>query len=78
MKFPWFKRSGIFYVPRSLPGWILLAVALVCAVLEFRVIDNRSHSASDTLINWVFRLLIIGSVYTLAGWLTSIAPRKRS
>ncbi|MBS1543982.1 MAG: hypothetical protein JST14_10140 [Bacteroidetes bacterium] len=71
MNASWFKRVGIFYVPVSLIGWIILAGALVAAVYRFLDIDSRSHSASDTLINFFFNLLILGAVYTLVGFLTS-------
>ena len=67
----WFKRVGIFYVPVSLIGWIILAAALGPAVYRFLDIDSRSHSASDTLINFFFNLLILGALYSLVGFLTS-------
>jgi hypothetical protein len=71
MKFPWFKRSGIFFIPVSIIGWIILICGLIAAVYVFKDIDSRSHSASDTLINFVFYLLIIGAVYSLVAYLTS-------
>jgi hypothetical protein len=76
MNFPWFKRIGIFYIPASIAGWIILIAALVFAVFSFMDIDGRSHSVSDTLMNFVFMLLIIGSVYSLIAYLTSRVPRK--
>ena len=60
MKLKWFRRSGIFYVPVSVIGWLILLAAMGLAVYFFIDIDSRSHSASDTLINFVFYLLIIG------------------
>ncbi|HEY4787783.1 MAG TPA: hypothetical protein VIH57_17125 [Bacteroidales bacterium] len=71
MKLPWFKRAGIFFLPSAFIGWIILLAGLVYAVYVFRSIDSTSHSASDTLINFVFRLLVIGAVYSLIGFLTS-------
>lgn len=71
MNASWFKRVGIFYVPVSFIGWIILFAALVVAVYRFLDIDSRSHSASDTLINFFFNLLILGAVYSLVGFLTS-------
>jgi hypothetical protein len=61
----------MFFIPVSVAGWILLAGALAYAVYVFMDIDKRSHSVSDTLINFVFNLLIIGAVYTLIGFFTS-------
>ncbi|HEX5003320.1 MAG TPA: hypothetical protein VFW78_12565 [Bacteroidia bacterium] len=71
MKTAWFRRSGLFYVPANPVGWIVFLVALVYAVYVFIDIDSRSHSVSDTLINFAFNLLLIGAVYTLIGWLSA-------
>jgi len=70
MNLHWFKRIGIFFVPVSLMGWIVLLVGIAYAVFSFIDIDSRSHSVSDTLMNFVFKLLIIGAVYSLIGFLT--------
>ena len=71
MNLPWFKRIGIFFIPKSLIGWIMLLGGLIYAVYIFIDIDSRSHSASDTLIKFVFNLIIIGAVYSLIAYLTS-------
>ena len=71
MQFNWFKRSGLFYFPINIFGWVILLVSLVYAVYTFIDIDSRSHSVSDTLINFVLNLIIIGAVYTLIGYFTS-------
>lgn len=71
MNFPWFKRIGLFFVPVALIGWIILAAGLVFAVISFMDIDGRSHSGSDTMINFVFMLLIICAVYSSIAYLTS-------
>ena len=71
MNFPWFKRIGIFFLPKALVGWIILLVAIAYAVYQFIDIDSRSHSVSDTLINFFFMLLIIGAVYSLIAFFTS-------
>jgi hypothetical protein len=70
MKLHWFRRVGIFFVPISLPGWLILAAGAACAVYAFIDIDSRSHSVSDALMNFVFSVLIIGAVYSLAAYLT--------
>lgn len=72
MNLPWFKRIGIFFVPVSLMGWIVLLGGIAYAVFSFIDIDSRSHSVSDTLMNFVFKLLIIGAVYSLIGFLTRV------
>ena len=48
-------------------GWLLLLAGVAYAIYLFIDIDSRSHSVSDTLINFVFNLLIIGAVYSLIG-----------
>ena len=76
MNFPWFKRTGIFFVPASIAGWLILIAGLAFAVYSFMDIDSRSHSASDTLMNFAFMLLIIGAVYSLIAYATSRVIKK--
>ena len=76
MKFPWFKRIGIFFIPASAAGWIILLAGFAYAVYAFIDIDSRSHSVSDTLMNFVFMLLIIGVVYSLIAFATSRVSKK--
>jgi len=75
MNLPWFKRIGIFFIPTSIIGWLILLGGLICAVYVFIGIDSRSHSVSDTLINFVFNLLIISALYSLIAYLTSRAAK---
>jgi hypothetical protein len=69
MKLHWFVRKGILYWPASIVGWLVLMAAIVYAVYLFIDIDSRSHSASDTLINWVFNCFILAVGYSLIGFL---------
>ena len=75
MKLNWFVRKGFIYWPVSIIGWIILGVAAFYAFYLFIDIDRRSHSVSDTLINWIFNLLIIGVLYTLIGFFTEKKSR---
>jgi hypothetical protein len=77
MNLPWFKRYGILHIPVSVMGWFLFFVGLAYAVYVFIDIDSRSHSVSDTLINFVFKLLIIGAVYTLIAYFTGNPQTKK-
>jgi putative effector of murein hydrolase LrgA (UPF0299 family) len=77
MKLPWFRQVGIFFFPKNIAGWIVLFAALVFAVYKFMDIDSRSHSASDTLINFVFYLIIIGMVYSFIGFLASREAKSK-
>jgi hypothetical protein len=72
MNFPWFERYGLFYLPKKIIGWIIFTGATAFSVYSFIDIDSRSHSVSDTLINFVFRLIIIGAVYSLIAYITSL------
>ncbi len=71
MNLPWFKRIGIIFLPLSVIGWIISLLAISISVYAFIDIDSRSHSVSDTLINFVFRLLIVFAFYSLIAYLTS-------
>jgi len=70
MKLNWFTRKGIIYRPSSVIGWGLLVIAAGYAVYTFIDIDSHSHSVSDTLINFVFNLLLIGLIYSVIGYFT--------
>ena len=70
MKLNWFTRKGIIYWPVSVIGWVILVLTGAYAGYTFIDIDSRSHSGSDTLINFVFNLLLIGLVYTIVGYFT--------
>ncbi|MDB5139979.1 MAG: hypothetical protein JWR12_1895 [Mucilaginibacter sp.] len=74
MKLTWFTRKGLIYWPVSIIGWLILIFALMYAVYTFIDIDSRSHSVSDTMINFVFNLLVIGLIYTIIGFLTEKKP----
>ena len=71
MNLQWFKRNGLFYIPTTFIGWLLLFVGIAYAVYTFIAIDSRSHSVSDTLINFVFNLIIIVAVYSFIAFFTS-------
>jgi hypothetical protein len=75
MRFPWFKRTGLLFIPTTIAGWIILLAGVVFAVFSFMDIDGRSHSVSDSLMNFVFMLLIIGAVYSLIAYVTSRASK---
>jgi membrane protein DedA with SNARE-associated domain len=77
MRLPWFVLHGLFFVPASLPGWIIAAGALGYSVYAFIDIDRRSHSVSDVLINFVFRLLLVMLAWTVIAWATSRSSRHQ-
>ena len=75
MNFPWFKRIGLFFIPITIMGWLLLIMGIAYAIYLYIDIDSRSHSMSDTLINFVFNFFVLGVVYSLMAFLTSKAPK---
>jgi len=74
-KLHWFVRKGIFFFPSSIPGWVIVLATFALLVWLFIDIDNRSHSASDTLINFVFNALIVAVVYSLVAFFASATDR---
>lgn len=76
MNLPWFRRVGIFFIPVSLTGWLILSAGICYAVYSFMDIDGRSHSVSDTLSNFAIKFFLIGVFYTLIAFLTSRPSRK--
>lgn len=58
MNLPWFRRNGMFYIPTTVVGWLILLSGAAYAVYVFIDINNRSHSVSDLFINFIFNLLI--------------------
>jgi uncharacterized membrane protein YesL len=76
MNLNWFKRTGIIFVPKNIIGWIIMLAGIGYAVYVFIDIDRKSHSVSDTMITFVFNLLIIIAFYTLIAFLTSRKSNK--
>ena len=71
MKRDLFTRVGILFFPKGIIGWGIAAVAIAICVYLFIDIDSRSHSASDTLMNFVFQAFIVGVVYSVIGFFFS-------
>jgi hypothetical protein len=71
MNIKWFVRKGILFFPVSIFGWLIAAAALGFCVYLFIDIDSRSHSVSDTLINFVFNALLVSVAYSIVAFLTS-------
>lgn len=71
MQFPWFKRIGMLFVTASFAGVVILLAAIGYSVYSFVDIDSKSHSAGDTLVNFIFQVLIVTVLYTSIAYLTS-------
>ena len=77
MKISWFGRAGIVYFPVSIPGYIIAIAAIFYLIFAFIDIDSRSHSVSDTLINFVFRLIIVFLIYNLIAFFTTVLKQGK-
>jgi hypothetical protein len=71
MNIKWFVRKGILFFPVSIVGWLIAIIAIGYYVYLFIDIDSRSHSVSDTLINFVFNALLVAVAYSIIAFLTS-------
>jgi hypothetical protein len=71
MNVKWFVRKGILFFPVSLIGWLIAIAAIGYCVYLFVDIDSRSHSVSDTLINFVFNALLVVVVYSIIAFFIS-------
>lgn len=60
-----FNRNGLMMIPMHPLSWAMLIGLLAALVRSFIVIDARSHSVSDTLMNFAFRALVLAVLYTL-------------
>jgi hypothetical protein len=67
---------GIFFIPASVVGWLIAICSCFYAIYVFIDIDSRSHSVSDTMINFVFSFVVIAAAYTLIGYLASHSRQK--
>lgn len=74
----WFQRKGIIFLPVSFAGLIIAGATIAYTVFTFIDIDRRSHSVSDTLINFIFNLLIIAVIYSLLAYISGKIQKKEN
>ncbi len=72
----WFKRKGLLMIPQTIAGWIILLLAIGYFIRAFFDIDKNSHSASDTLMNWAFRGLMVFIIYTAIAALSRLFTKE--
>lgn len=48
MKKDWFQKNTWFYMPKSFEGYVIAFLFVVFLIQVFSVVDQASHSASDT------------------------------
>jgi hypothetical protein len=73
METKWFKRFGWFYIPTSIPGVVILLLAIVFCVTVFKAIDSQSHSVSDTLYG-IFPFIVC--TFLLLDWIAGRTSEK--
>ena len=59
-----FIKRGLLFYPKSILSWCVFAIATVYLVYSFIDINNRSHSVSDALINFLLQVVLTWSAYT--------------
>lgn len=74
----WFKAKeyGWGWYPSTWQGWVILSGYIGVVVWDFIRIDSKSHSVSDTLINFIpetifLTLVLIAACYVFGekpGW----------
>lgn len=70
----WFTRRGIFFVPNSLVGWAFIVIAIGYSVYAFIEIDSRSGSVSDTLVSWIFNVVLVFAALYGVAWMSTKKP----
>ena len=70
----WFTPFGLIYLPVSVEGFVVTALALAFCVQVFFAIDSRSHSVSDTLYN-VFPYIVCSLV--ILNWIAGKTSGER-
>ena len=65
--FPRFEKKGFLFVPLNIAGWVILIASATYSIYLFFDIDSRSHSVSDTLINFIYNGMLIALGYTCIG-----------
>jgi drug/metabolite transporter (DMT)-like permease len=68
MKTPWFRKTGIIFIPISIVGVVLYLFTLAFCVNVFMAIDRNSHSNSDTLYG-IFPFFV--SALAILFWIAS-------
>ncbi len=75
----WFKPARFWkwfaaYYPASWQGWLVTLIIGSAAVYIFTLVDARSHSGSDTLMNFAPWAIILGLIFDLICFRTGEYP----
>ena len=80
MKKPWFKAKKFGWgwsLPLTWQGWVVLLLYIAFIVFDFLRIDSISHSASDTVINFIPDVFIASLILLLIAYLKGEKPKWR-
>lgn len=67
----WFTRKGLIFKPSSPIGWAFIVIAIGYSVYAFIEIDSRSDSMSDTLVSWIFNVVLIFAALYGVAWMST-------
>ena len=75
----WFKakKYGWGWYPSKWQGWVVLALYTIATILHFINIDKFSHSASDTLVNFLVPFIINTTFLLIICYATGEKPKWR-
>lgn len=76
MKEKWFKAKsyGWGWTPATWQGWSVILLFVIIVAFLFFSIDSNSHSASDTMINFIPNVVILSMVLIIICYLTGEKP----
>lgn len=78
VKKPWFhpKKYGYGWgMPAIWQGWVILLGYIAFILYDFLRIDRKSHSASDTLLNFIPQIILASIILFLIVRITSGKPK---
>jgi hypothetical protein len=75
----WFraKMYGWGWYPATWQGWVTLALYSYLIIFMFRNVDQSSHSASDTLINFTLPAIALTALFIFLCYGTGEKPEWR-
>ncbi len=73
----WFKakKYGWGWMPATWQGWVVLSLFVALVVINFFRIDAHSHSASDTLINFIPETVLLTLLLIVICYKTGEKPK---
>lgn len=77
---PWFNQKKYGYgwgLPARWQGWVVLAIYSAFLIYSFLRIDGLSHSASDTLLNFIPQVILATGILFFVLRMTSGKPKWR-